>query len=119
MDNLNENTENGYTNYLYCSSESQANRFEEIFSSLKDQNKEIRQYKTIVMPLYQGFVDEEHQIACYIDHQIFERYHKFNIKNGYSKKTNNHLKRIDYFVGGRLCDAYRPWHREIWRIAKD
>jgi len=94
MDNLNENTENGYTNYLYCSSESQANRFEEIFSSLKDQNKEIRQYKTIVMPLYQGFVDEEHQIACYTDHQIFERYHKFNIKNGYSKKQTITLKEL-------------------------
>ena len=94
MDNLNENTENGYTNYLYCSSESQANRFEEIFSSLKDQNKEIRQYKTIVMPLYQGFVDEEHQISCYTDHQIFERYHKFNIKNSYSKKQTITLKEL-------------------------
>src|SRR5690554_441357 len=94
IENLNENTENGFTNYLYCSSESQANRFEEIFSSLKDQNKEIRQYKTIVMPLYQGFVDEENQTVCYTDHQIFERYHKFNIKSGYSKKQTITLKEL-------------------------
>jgi len=94
IENLNENTENGYMNFLYCSSEAQAKRFEEIFSSLKDQNKSIRQYETVVMPLYQGFLDEENQIVCYTDHQIFERYHKFNIKNGYTKKQTITLKEL-------------------------
>lgn len=94
IENLNENTENGYTNFLYCSSDAQAKRFEEIFSSLKDQHKNIRQYETVVMPLYQGFIDEENQIVCYTDHQIFERYHKFNIKNGYSKKQTITLKEL-------------------------
>lgn len=94
IENLNENSENGYTNYLYCSSEAQSKRFEEIFSSLKDQHKSIRQYETVVMPLYQGFVDEENQIVCYTDHQIFERYHKFNIKNGYTKKQTITLKEL-------------------------
>jgi transcription-repair coupling factor (superfamily II helicase) len=28
--------------------------------------------------MYQGFIDEENQITCYTDHQIFERYHKFS-----------------------------------------
>src|SRR5699024_5070590 len=42
IENLNENTENGFTNYLYCSSESQSNRFEEMLSRLKDQNKSIQ-----------------------------------------------------------------------------
>lgn len=94
IENLNENTENGYKNFLYCSSEAQAKRFEEIFSSLRDQNKSIRQYETVVMPLYQGFLDEESQIVCYTDHQIFERYHKFNIKNGYTKKQTITLKEL-------------------------
>ena len=43
-----------------------------------------KQYNTIVLPLYQGFIDEENQIACYTDHEIFERYHKFNIKSSIS-----------------------------------
>ncbi|MEG1021148.1 MAG: transcription-repair coupling factor [Myroides sp.] len=94
IENLNQNTENGFTNYLYCSSESQSKRFEEIFSSLKDQNKSIQQYKTVVMPLFQGFIDKENQIACYTDHQIFERYHKFSIKNGYTKKQTITLKEL-------------------------
>jgi transcription-repair coupling factor (superfamily II helicase) len=39
----------------------------------------------------------ENQITCYTDHQIFERYHKFNIKTMLSK-TKYHFKRIDNTV---------------------
>jgi transcription-repair coupling factor (superfamily II helicase) len=52
-----------------------------------------KQYNTIVLPLYQGFIDEENQITCYTDHQIFERYHKFNIKTAI-RKTEYHLKEL-------------------------
>src|SRR5690606_16977418 len=63
-------------------------RFHDIFESLDEANSEDirKQYDTIVFPIYQGFVDHDNRIACYTDHQIFERYHRFVIKNGYSKK---------------------------------
>jgi transcription-repair coupling factor (superfamily II helicase) len=48
--------------------------------------------------LYQGFVDDENQITCYTDHQIFERYHKFSIKTAI-RKTEYHFKRIDNTFG--------------------
>jgi len=97
LSNLSENHFNGYTNYLFCSNEDQANRFHDIFESLDEENHENvrKQYHTIVGSIYQGFIDEEHQIACYTDHQIFERYHKFNIKNGYSKKQTITLKELN------------------------
>lgn len=97
LNNLSENHFNGYTNYLFCSNDAQANRFHDIFESIDEENHENirKQYHTIVSPLYQGFIDEEHQIACYTDHQIFERYHKFNIKNGYSKKQTLTLKELN------------------------
>ncbi|WP_396156515.1 transcription-repair coupling factor [Flavobacterium sp.] len=97
LNNLSDNHFNGYTNYLFCSNEAQANRFHDIFESLDEENSENirKQYHTIVSPLYQGFIDEENQIACYTDHQIFERYHKFNIKNGYSKKQTLTLKELN------------------------
>ncbi|WP_369752816.1 transcription-repair coupling factor [Flavobacterium sp. WC2409] len=96
LNNLNENHFNGYKNYLFCSNEAQAKRFHDIFETLDEANSENirKQYSTIVLPLYQGFIDEENQIACYTDHQIFERYHKFSIKNGYSKKQNITLKEL-------------------------
>ncbi|WP_396152824.1 transcription-repair coupling factor [Flavobacterium sp.] len=96
LNDLNENHFNGIKNYLFCSNENQANRFHDIFESLDEENHQNirKQYKTIVFPLFQGFIDEENQLACYTDHQIFERYHKFSIKNGYSKKQTITLKEL-------------------------
>lgn len=96
LNNLNDNHFNGYKNYLFCSNDAQAKRFHDIFETLDEANHESirKQYNTITLPIYQGFVDEENQIACYTDHQIFERYHKFNLKNGYSKKQTITLKEL-------------------------
>mgnify|MGYP006888795380 CR=1 FL=1 len=35
---------------------------------------------TLVLSLHQGFVNHDLKIACYTDHEIFERYHKFKLK---------------------------------------
>lgn len=93
---LHENTDKGITNYLYCDNDSQAKRFHDIFDDL-DQNV---QYQTITNPLYQGFLDHDLKIACFTDHQIFERYHKFRLKSGYSKKQSLQLKELNNLVVG-------------------
>ena len=96
LNNLSDNHFNGIKNYLFCSNEQQAKRFHDIFETLDEANAEDikKQYEAITLPLYQGFIDDELQIACYTDHQIFERYHKFSIKNGYSKKQTITLKEL-------------------------
>lgn len=96
LQNLKENQFNGYQNYLFCANENQAKRFDEIFEDLDEEAHENsrKNYKTVVFPLFQGFIDDENQIVCYTDHQIFERYHKFSIKNGYSKKQTITLKEL-------------------------
>lgn len=96
LHNLSDNHAHHIANYLFCANENQANRFHDIFEDIDSEHHEAtrKQYKTVVFPLYQGFIDEELQIACYTDHQIFERYHKFNIKNGYSKKQTITLKEL-------------------------
>ena len=81
IEELQSNEADGISNIIACSNEQQAKRFKDIFD---DVDQEI-QYKTIVLPLYQGFSSKEHQIACYTDHQIFERYHKFHLKMGMLK----------------------------------
>lgn len=90
IDNLIENQENGYTNYIFCVSEQQAKRFHDIFD---DQEREVK-YKTVVFSMFQGFIDENAKNVCYTDHQIFERYHKFHLKNGYAKKQAITLKEL-------------------------
>ncbi len=96
LNNLSDNHFNGIKNYLLCSNDAQAKRFHDIFETLDETNAEDirKQYETITLPIYEGFIDEELQIACYTDHQIFERYHKFSIKNNYSKKQNITLKEL-------------------------
>ncbi|MBT8188067.1 MAG: DEAD/DEAH box helicase, partial [Croceitalea sp.] len=91
IENLNENQELGYTNYIFCSTESQAQRFHDIF----DEVGKTVHYQTVVFPLYQGFIDNEQKLICYTDHQIFERYHKFHLKNGYAKKQAITLKELN------------------------
>ena len=88
--NLNENTEKGFKNYLFCSNEKQAERFHDIFEDVEEDVV----YKTLVFPLYQGFIDKDLKIACYTDHQIFERYHKFRLKSGFAKKQAITLKEL-------------------------
>ncbi|MBL4746655.1 MAG: transcription-repair coupling factor [Flavobacteriaceae bacterium] len=90
IENLQQNTRNGYHNYLFCDNQKQADRFDEIFSDETD----TLEYETIVFPLFQGFLDDDLKIACYTDHQIFERYHKFRLKNGFSKKQAISLKEL-------------------------
>ena len=90
INNLNDNHDKGYSNYIACVSEQQANRLEAIFKDVEDQVH----YKTFVLSIHQGFIDHDTKIACYTDHQIFERYHKFSIKNGYSKKQAITLKEL-------------------------
>jgi len=88
---LNDNTKKGYKNLIFCSSEQQAKRFHDIF---EDHQQQVDHFETIVYSLYSGFIDHLQKHACYTDHQIFERYHKFHLKNGYSKKQAITLKEL-------------------------
>ncbi|MCG9971284.1 transcription-repair coupling factor [Christiangramia crocea] len=90
IDDLIENQEAGYSNFICCVSEQQAKRFHDIFD---DQEKEVK-YQTPVFSMFQGFIDEDSKTVCYTDHQIFERYHKFHLKNGYAKKQAITLKEL-------------------------
>ncbi|MDD7915096.1 transcription-repair coupling factor [Polaribacter ponticola] len=91
IDNLEEYHKGGFTNYIFCANEQQAQRFHDIFD---DAEQEVH-YETVVFPLYKGFVDIEQRLVCYTDHEIFERYHKFRLKNGYAKKQAITLQELN------------------------
>lgn len=96
IENLEEYHKAKFTNYIFCSNEQQAKRFHDIFS---DNEQEIH-YETVVFPLYQGFVDIDNRLVCYTDHQIFERYYKFRLKNGYAKKQAITLQELNKLEKG-------------------
>ena len=91
LEDLRENTERGMKNYLFCSSEQQVRRFRDIFEEI---GKDV-EYTAIVFSLYQGFRSEPLGLCCYTDHQIFERYHRFHLRNGYAKKQAISLKELN------------------------
>lgn len=91
IDRLRQNHQSGMENYIFCASVSQSKRFEDIFA----QAKTAVPYKTVVGSIYQGFEIPSLQIACYTDHEIFERYHKFHIKNGFKKKEAISLSELN------------------------
>ena len=91
MDNLNTNHNNGYANYICCTNKQQEARLNEIFNDISPQ----AHYNTVIMPISSGFIDNENKLACYTDHQIFERYHKFKFKKRYYNNNSINLKQIN------------------------
>jgi len=82
VEHLNANHQQGWTNYLCCTHENQRKRFHDIFQEMDT----TVHYKTLVLPLYEGFEAPGLNLACYTDHQIFERYHKYRLRAEQAKK---------------------------------
>ncbi len=91
INHLNNNSDKGFKNIIFCSNENQAKRFHDIFQEMEVNVK----YKTIIKPIYKGFEDEEAKISFFTDHQIFERYHKYKLRNNYSNFQNLSLNEIN------------------------
>ena len=90
IDNLNSYAKLGFKNYLCCANKQQLNRFTDIFDNLDlDVN-----YIPVILPLFKGFIDNDNKIICYTDHQVFDRYHKYKIKDVYAKKQALNIKEL-------------------------
>jgi len=80
--NLKENKTKGYRNYFLTDNQRQADRLITIFNDLLA--KEHRTYDTLIehhsLNIHEGFVDDDLKVAIYTDHQVFERYHRFRLK---------------------------------------
>jgi len=88
MDNLKTNTIQQIENYIFTDNARQIKRFESIFEDLE---ADVH-YHPVTQAIHEGFVDLDLKVACYTDHQIFERYHKYQIKKGYSKSEALNVK---------------------------
>ncbi len=98
VEDLTQKHDDSYTNVICCATEQQAKRLRDIIKTVilgdEDESNDDIGYHTMVFPLYQGFVAHDLKLVCYTDHQIFERYHKFHLKNGYAKKQAITLKEL-------------------------
>ena len=62
----------------------QPKQIERIYSIFEDLQAEVT-FSTLNLSLHEGFINNDLRIACYTDHQIFERYHRFKLKDGFRK----------------------------------
>ncbi|MEM1319085.1 MAG: transcription-repair coupling factor [Bacteroidota bacterium] len=86
--NLNENTAAKVENYIFTDNPRQIERFYSIFEDLEANV----QFHPINKALNQGFVDRNLNVACYTDHQIFERFHKYKLRRGFTKDQALNLR---------------------------
>lgn len=85
---LKENTKAGFTNYLFTDNPRQVERFYSIFEDLK---ADVR-FEPVGIALDQGFTDKALKVACYTDHQIFQRYHTYKLRKRFSREQALNLK---------------------------
>jgi transcription-repair coupling factor (superfamily II helicase) len=71
----------GYELNLFAENPKQLERLYTIFKDLKEEIP----FNPIATSIHEGFIDEDLKIVCYTDHQIFQRYHKYKVKQAYNK----------------------------------
>jgi len=97
-ENFHDFLNKGYTIYILSDSEKQNKRIKAIFEDRNDDIPFIPVNKT----LHEGFSDEILKICCFTDHQIFDRFHKYNLKSekARSGKIALSLKELNQFQIG-------------------
>lgn len=121
----------GYSIYIFAEQARQLERLNSIFTDL---NTEI-QFVPIATGIHEGFIDDDLKTVCYTDHQLFQRYHKYRVKQAYNKnkaltlrtlrelQPGDYVTHIDHGVGvysglqklevnGKLQEAVRIIYKD-------
>lgn len=121
----------GYQLYIFSDNPKQLQRLQTIFDDLKADIV----FNPVPLAIHEGFADDELKVVCYTDHQIFQRYHKYKVKQAYNKnkaitlrtlrelQPGDYVTHIDHGVGvysglqkmdvnGKLQEAVRLIYRD-------
>lgn len=105
--NLSDNEKLGFLNLITAENEKQIDRLLGIFHELDP----TLQVQSMQLGLREGFVDKQGKIACYTDHQLFERFHRYKTRAKASKSKaltikelkslhpGDYIVHVDYGVG--------------------
>ena len=105
-----DEADHGYRQLILSENPKQLQRIDRVFFELSKPDRPIR-YIPLDLSLNEGFVDKDMKMACFTDHQIFERYHRFSvqprrkdsqaltIKELYSLKPGDYIMHMDHGIG--------------------
>lgn len=94
-------------NFIFADQAKQVERLYSIFEDIAKEaghGEKAVQFTPVHLSIREGFIDEDLKIACYTDHQIFDRFYKYKLKKNYSRsqaitlKELRELKPGDYVV---------------------
>jgi len=120
-----------YSIYIFSENPRQLERLQTIFDDLKA----AIVFEPVAHAIQAGFIDHDLKRVCYTDHQIFQRYHKYKVKQAYSKnkaltlrtlrelQPGDFVTHIDHGVGvfsglqkievnGRIQEAVRLMYKD-------
>ncbi len=120
-----------YPIYIFSENPKQLERLQTIFDDLKAELV----FNPVSVSIHQGFIDDDLKIVCYTDHEIFQRYHKYRVKQAYNKskaitlrtlrelQPGDYVTHIDHGVGvysglqkmdvnGKLQEAVRLIYKD-------
>lgn len=131
IEDLKKWEQKGFQVYLFAENPKQLERLRIIFEDLKSDVV----FNPITVSIHEGFINEDLKIVCYTDHQVFQRYHKYRVKQAYNKskaltlrtlrelQPGDFVTHIDHGVGtfsglqkievnGRLQEAVRIIYKD-------
>ena len=93
-----EYLEKGYTLYICSDSMKQTDRIRAIFEDRGDKIK----FTPVERTVHEGFVDNTLRLCIFTDHQLFDRFHKYNLKSDKARsgKVALSLKELNQFTPG-------------------
>lgn len=97
--NLSQFRADGYQVYILADSAKQTERLQNIFEEM---HAAFPLFAPIERTLHAGFSDSDLKICCFTDHQIFDRFHKYNLKSDHARdaKMALSLKELMQFEPG-------------------
>jgi transcription-repair coupling factor (superfamily II helicase) len=116
FEEIKQNVEKGYRNYIFTDTAEQVQRLHDIFEEIHEKSgtdfKLDEALIPIFLPIYEGFISHDLKLACYTDHEIFGRYHRFRLQDTFYKskealtlkelqdlKPGDYVTHIDHGVG--------------------
>jgi len=96
IDDIAKQTLEGYRCLIFSNNKKQIER---LYTILEDLQVNIpEKVKAVFTPVYhslsEGFVDDDNKLLCYTDHQLFNRYHRFKLREGFGHKEVISIKEL-------------------------
>lgn len=111
IEDIESRKQEGYQIILFSESDKQLDRIQNILNDINQKDEDHSDFLREKRAIHAGFIDNTLKICCYTDHQIFERYHRYHLRDNFSSKQaltlkdlydlkpGDYVTHIDYGIG--------------------